>query len=158
MKAGKLFEQEIRNSLKYIDNLWFMRIQDHSSYTHFMKKNVPIRIPKTPGDFFAVYDGIPVLLEAKSSKSAISYNVSGYIKDHQLEENRNVIAAGGRAWFLINKRNKPRESQVWYVTTQDIEDLQNEKRRKALKWEDFPIEREIKKVKAGIWDLQPLFI
>ena len=157
MKAGKLFEQEIRNSFRFIDDLWWFRINDHSSYQPFMKKNVPIRIPKTPGDFFAVYKGIPALVEAKSSKSAISYNVSGYIKEHQLEENRNIIKSGGRGWFLINKRNKPRESQVWYLTAQDIEDLQISKKRKALKWDDFPPERELFKIKAGIWDLMPLF-
>ena len=155
MKSGKLFESEIRNSLRHMECFWF-RIQDHSSYIPFMKKNTPIRIPKTPGDFFAVYEGVPVLIEAKSSRSATSYNTD-YIKEHQIEESKKIVDAGGRGYLLINNRHDSRNSMVWFMSGQEIEDLIKEKKRKSLKWSDFPEERQLYKVKAGIWDLNPLF-
>ena len=155
MKPGKLFEQEIKRSLVHLGCFHF-RIADHSSYTPFMAKGSQIRIPKQPGDFFAVHQGIPCLIEAKTSKAADSYSVT-YIRDHQLDANREIIASGGLGWFLINNRNNPRNSQVWYVSAEEIKSLQKQYKRKAIKWENFPEDRRITKIKAGIWNLEPIF-
>lgn len=154
MKSGKKFEYEIRNSLKILSDTFWFRIQDASSYMS-MIKDAPVRIGKQPGDFFAVMNGVPCLIECKSSKSKKGYN-SSYIKEHQLQYNKDCILAGGNAWLLI-KKNVKGEYAVWYLTADEFELLVKEKKRKVLKWSDFPDNRELIKLKGSKWDLSPLF-
>lgn len=155
MRAGKKFEQEIRNSLKMLEpNVFWFRIADHSSYAKGLK-DIPVRIPKQPGDFLVIMNKIVCLIECKSSQSKKGYN-STYIKEHQLQANKDCINAGGNAYFLIEKNIKG-DKKVFYYTADEFENLIKEKGRKILKWEDFDHNKELKKLKKSRWDLKPLF-
>ena len=156
MKAGKKFEQEIRNSLKDLEknNCFWFRIADHASYTKFLK-DVPVRIGPQPGDFLAIMNSITCLIECKSSQSKRGYN-SSYIKEHQLQANKDCIQAGANAYFLIQKNIKG-DKKVYFYTADEFENLVKEKGRKILKWDDFDKNKELKKLKKNRWDLRPLF-
>ena len=67
--TGKNFESEIRRSLKSSKHIWWFRIQDTNDVSRFVKMAVA---EKQPADFFSVYKGRPIMLEAKTSRSLVS--------------------------------------------------------------------------------------
>ena len=68
--TGKNFESEIRRSLKGAKHIWWFRIQDTNDINRFVKIAVA---EKQPADFFTVYRGRPIMLEAKTSRSLVSF-------------------------------------------------------------------------------------
>ena len=68
--TGKNFENEIRRSLKSSKHIWWFRIQDTNDINRFVKVAVA---EKQPADFFTVYRGRPIMLEAKTSRNLTSF-------------------------------------------------------------------------------------
>ena len=68
--TGKNFESEIRRSLKSSRHIWWFRIQDTNDINRFIKQAVA---EKQPADFFTVYRGRPIMLEAKTSRNLTSF-------------------------------------------------------------------------------------
>ena len=58
----RTFESEIRRSLKSSKHIWWFRIQDTNDVNRFIKQAVA---EKQPADFFSVYRGRPIMVEAK---------------------------------------------------------------------------------------------
>ena len=67
--TGKNFENEIRRSLKGAKCFWF-RIQDTNDVSRYVKKAVA---EKQPGDFFAVYRSVPILIECKTTRNLTAF-------------------------------------------------------------------------------------
>ena len=101
--TGKNFEWEIRKSLDDISCWWF-RIQDTNDVSRFVKKAIA---EKQPGDFFAVKDGIPILIECKT---------------------------GGQAWFFIRK-DIPRNKRVFALTPYQLDAIYCDATKKSVKWD-----------------------
>ena len=68
--TGKNFENEIRRSLTGSKHIWWFRIQDTNDINRFIKIAVA---EKQPADFFSVYRGRPIMLEAKTSRNLTSF-------------------------------------------------------------------------------------
>ena len=85
--TGKNFENEIRRSLKSSKHIWWFRIQDTNDINRFVKQAVA---EKQPADFFTVYRGRPIMLEAKTSRNLTSfplyYGSGRSIATHQIRE------------------------------------------------------------------------
>ena len=82
--TGKNFESEIRRSLKSSKHIWWFRIQDTNDINRFVKQAVA---EKQPADFFTVYRGRPIMLEAKTSRNLTSYPLYyGSKQDNECKE------------------------------------------------------------------------
>ena len=68
--TGKNFENEIRRSLVASKHIWWFRIQDTNDINRFVKIAVA---EKQPADFFSVYRGKPIMIEAKTSRNLTSF-------------------------------------------------------------------------------------
>ena len=108
--TGKNFENEIRRSLKSSRHIWWFRIQDTNDINRFVKIAVA---EKQPADFFTVYRGRPIMLEAKTSRNLTSfplyYGATRSIATHQVKEGAMLERAGGMSFILIRReefRNK----------------------------------------------------
>jgi len=106
-RAGKIFEAEVRRSLKNFQKrhphtFYFHRLSD--TYDYIKVPNVIL--PKQPADFLALYNGKFYLLEAKSTR-ADRFNMS-YVKPHQKQAMLQVTKCGGRSILLISlRRSRP---------------------------------------------------
>jgi|TARA_R100000049_G_C1935938_1_gene79808 recombination protein U len=156
--TGKNFENEIRKSLKKINCFWF-RIQDTNDVSRFVKQAIA---EKQPADFMAVYKGVPILLECKTSKRETSfplyYSHTRAIPKHQVEAAQKIEKNGGKAFFLLRK-DKPRAKRVFAVSYQTIQKFYRGK-RKSVKWEQ--IEKEGIELTAFTnpvrWHLKPILL
>ena len=156
--TGKQFESETRKSLKHTNCFWF-RILDTNDVARFL----PIKAvaEKQPGDFLALYDGMMVLIECKTSKRETSfplyYRETRSIPEHQVEAAKLVEQNGGRAFFLI-RQDKHRDKQVYAMTWRQVNNMYKEN-KKSIKWENvrqraIPVAR----LKSPLrWDLEKLF-
>ena len=85
--TGKNFENEIRRSLKSSKHIWWFRIQDTNDINRFVKQAVA---EKQPADFFSVYRGRAIMVEAKTSRNLTSfplyYGSGRAIAKHQIDE------------------------------------------------------------------------
>tara|TARA_R110002020_G_scaffold80953_1_gene201525 strand:- start:716 stop:1213 length:498 start_codon:yes stop_codon:yes gene_type:complete len=131
--TGKNFEWEVRKSLKDAGWWWF-RIQDTNDVSRFVKKAIS---EKQPGDFFAVTDGIPILIECKTSRNKTSfplyYNRTPAIPKHQIQYGLDLIKSGGTAWFLIRK-DEPRNKRVFALSPEQVKVMYDSASRKSVKW------------------------
>ena len=108
--TGKNFESEIRRSLKSSKHIWWFRIQDTNGINRYVKIAVA---EKQPADFFTVYRGRPIMLEAKTSRNLTSfplyYGSGRAIAKHQIDEGNKLVRKGGISLILIRReeyRNK----------------------------------------------------
>ena len=109
-KLGKQFEQDTQDLLKLFSTkyrFYYLRLYDSTSARGQY-------IPAVPGDFIAVANGVPHLIENKASekydslKSCLSKNVdTGQAAAHRLWHR-----AGGESWFLF-LAHKSQMLEVW---------------------------------------------
>ena len=132
--TGKNFEWEIRKSLDDAGCWWF-RIQDTNDVSRFVKKAIA---EKQPGDFFAVYQGRPILIECKTSRNKTSfplyYNKTPAIPEHQIEYAQDLVKEGGEAWFFI-RRDIPRNKRVYALSPIQVSTMYKSSTKKSVKWE-----------------------
>ena len=114
--TGKNFENEIRRSLKSSRYIWWFRIQDTNDINRFVKIAVA---EKQPADFFTVYRGRPIMLEAKTSRNLTSfplfYGNTRSIASHQVKEGERLTRAGGLSFILI-RREEFRNKKTYAIT------------------------------------------
>ena len=158
--TGKNFESEIRRSLKSSKHIWWFRIQDTNDVSRFVKMAVA---EKQPADFFSVYKGRPIMLEAKTSRSLTSfplyYGSGRSIAAHQIKEGEELVKRGGIALILI-RREEIRNKKAWAITPAQAKYWYSKKwKRRSVNWEwmdkyGIPIER----LKAPLrWNLQKVY-
>lgn len=101
--TGKNFESEIRRSLKASRHIWWFRIQDTNDINRFVKIAVA---EKQPADFFTVYRGRPIMLEAKTSRNLTAfplyYGSGRSIAAHQIKEGEQLVRKGGISFIVIS--------------------------------------------------------
>ena len=149
--TGKNFEWEIRKSLDDISCWWF-RIQDTNDVSRFVKKAIA---EKQPGDFFAVKDGTPILIECKTSRNKTSfplfYNKNRAIPEHQIKYAKDLVKEGGQAWFFIRK-DIPRNKRVFALTPQKLDESDKNLINKMIK----KFLNQLKDLETGHIDLDEL--
>ena len=158
--TGKNFENEIRRSLKSSRHIWWFRIQDTNDISRFVKIAVA---EKQPADFFSVYKGRPIMVEAKTSRNLTSfplyYGSGRSIAPHQIKAGEELVRKGGIALILI-RREEFRNKKVWAITPAQAKYWYSKKwKGKSVKWEW--IEKHgisVDRLKAPLrWNLQKLY-
>jgi len=158
--TGKNFENEIRRSLQGSRHIWWFRIQDTNDINRFVKIAVA---EKQPADFFSVYRGTPIMLEAKTSRNLTSfplyYGNTHAIAKHQIEAGLKLERAGGVSLILI-RREEYRNKKVYAISPQQAKDLyRNRDSKKSIKWSWFEENAYIvERLKAPLrWNLHKLY-
>ena len=158
--TGKNFENEIRKSLQGSKHIWWFRIQDTNDINRFVKIAVA---EKQPADFFSVYRGRPIMLEAKTSRNLTSfplyYSNTPAIAKHQIEAGLKLDRAGGVSLILI-RREEYRNKKVYAISAQQAKDLyRNKDNKKSIKWSWFEENAYIvERLKAPLrWNLHKLY-
>ena len=158
--TGKNFENEIRRSLKSSRHIWWFRIQDTNDINRFIKQAVA---EKQPADFFSVYRGRPIMLEAKTSRSLTSfplyYGSGRSIAPHQIKEGALLVRKGGISLILI-RREEYRNKKVYAITPNQAQYLYSKRYgKKSVKWKWFDDHAYIvERLKAPLrWNLQKLY-
>lgn len=158
--TGKNFENEIRRSLKGSKHIWWFRIQDTNDINRFVKVAVA---EKQPADFFSVYRGKPIMVEAKTSRNLSSfplyYSNTPSIAKHQIDAGIRLERAGGVSLILI-RREEFRNKKVYAISAQQAKDLyRNKDNKKSIKWSWFEENAYIvERLKAPLrWNLHKLY-
>ena len=158
--TGKNFENEIRRSLKGSKHIWWFRIQDTNDINRFVKIAVA---EKQPADFFSVYRGKPIMVEAKTSRNLSSfplyYSNTPSIAKHQIDAGIRLERAGGVSLILI-RREEFRNKKVYAISAQQAKDLyRNKNNKKSIKWSWFEENAYIvDRLKAPLrWNLHKLY-
>tara|TARA_R110001599_G_scaffold22231_1_gene82281 strand:+ start:1546 stop:2052 length:507 start_codon:yes stop_codon:yes gene_type:complete len=158
--TGKNFENEIRKSLQGSKHIWWFRIQDTNDINRFVKIAVA---EKQPADFFSVYRGRPIMVEAKTSRNLTSfplyYSNTPAIAKHQIEAGLKLERAGGISLILI-RREEYRNKKVYAISPQQAKDLyRNKNNKKSIKWSWFEENAYIvERLKAPLrWNLHKLY-
>ena len=158
--TGKNFESEIRRSLKSSRHIWWFRIQDTNDISRFVKIAVA---EKQPADFFSVYKGRPIMVEAKTSRNLTSFPLyygSGFsIAPHQIKAGEDLVRQGGISLILI-RREEFRNKKAWAITPAQAKYWYSKKwKGKSVKWEW--IEKHgisVDRLKAPLrWNLRKLY-
>ena len=158
--TGKNFENEIRKSSQGSKHIWWFRIQDTNDINRFVKIAVA---EKQPADFFSVYRGRPIMVEAKTSRNLSSfplyYSNTPAIAKHQIEAGLKLERAGGISLILI-RREEYRNKKVYAISAQQAKDLyRNKDNKKSIKWSWFEENAYIvDRLKAPLrWNLHKLY-
>ncbi len=158
--TGKNFENEIRRSLQGSKHIWWFRIQDTNDINRFVKIAVA---EKQPADFFSVYRGRPIMVEAKTSRNLTSfplyYSNTPAIAKHQIEAGLKLERAGGISLIMI-RREEYRNKKVYAISPQQAKDLYSKKNsKKSIKWSWFEENAYIvERLKAPLrWNLHKLY-
>ena len=158
--TGKNFENEIRRSLKSSRHIWWFRIQDTNDINRFVKIAVA---EKQPADFFSVYRGRPIMVEAKTSRNLSSfplwYGNTPAIAKHQIKEGAKLERAGGLSFILI-RREEYRNKKCYAITPSQAKYLYSKAfDKKSVKWSWFDKHAYIvDRLKAPLrWNLQKLY-
>jgi recombination protein U len=158
--TGKNFENEIRKSLQGSKHIWWFRIQDTNDIKRFVKIAVA---EKQPADFFSVYRGRPIMVEAKTSRNLTSfplyYSNTPAIAKHQIEAGLKLERAGGISLIMI-RREEYRNKKVYAISPQQAKDLYSKKNsKKSIKWSWFEENAYIvERLKAPLrWNLHKLY-
>ena len=158
--TGKNFENEIRRSLKSSRHIWWFRIQDTNDINRFVKIAVA---EKQPADFFTVYRGRPIMLEAKTSRNLTSfplyYGNTPAIAKHQVREGERLVRAGGMSFILI-RREEYRNKKTYAITPAQAKYLYSKAYdKKSVKWKWFEDHAfQVERLKAPLrWNLQQLY-
>jgi recombination protein U len=158
--TGKNFESEIRRSLKSSKHIWWFRIQDTNDINRFVKQAVA---EKQPADFFTVYRGRPIMLEAKTSRNLTSfplyYGSGRSIATHQIREGEQLVRKGGLSFILI-RREEYRNKKCYAITPSQAKYLYSKAYgKKSMKWEWFDKHAVcVDRLKAPLrWNIQKLY-
>tara|TARA_Y100001963_G_scaffold141096_1_gene208881 strand:+ start:35 stop:541 length:507 start_codon:yes stop_codon:yes gene_type:complete len=158
--TGKNFENEIRRSLKSSRHIWWFRIQDTNDINRFVKIAVA---EKQPADFFTVYRGRPIMVEAKTSRNLSSfplyYGATRSIASHQVKEGSMLERAGGVSFILI-RREEFRNKKCYAITPSQAKYLYSKAYgKKSVKWDWFEKHaKQVERLKAPVrWHLQKLY-
>ena len=158
--TGKNFENEIRRSLKSSRHIWWFRIQDTNDINRFVKIAVA---EKQPADFFTVYRGRPIMLEAKTSRNLTSfplyYGNTPAIAKHQVREGERLVRAGGMSFILI-RREEFRNKKCYAITPSQAKYLYSKAYdKKSVKWKWFEDHaQQVERLKAPLrWNLHKLY-
>ena len=158
--TGKNFENEIRRSLKSSRHIWWFRIQDTNDINRFVKIAVA---EKQPADFFTVYRGRPIMLEAKTSRNLTSfplyYGNTRAIAKHQVNEGMKLERAGGLS-FIVIRREEFRNKKTYAITPSQAKYLYSKAYdKKSVKWSWFDEHAfQVERLKAPLrWNLQKLY-
>lgn len=163
VQFGKAFEAEIRNSLKYYQDLsrgelFWMRLMDFMDF-YSIHPNMQAR--HQPGDFIMIRKGTPYLIECKST---VSTNFPfEFVSDHQMSCGETWIRSGGRSYLIIkhDQRHEGNRSQVFAVTMSAYMTLRASilaLGRKSIKWEELlRISKELTEIKSRVWNLTPMW-
>jgi recombination protein U len=158
--TGKNFENEIRRSLKGSRHIWWFRIQDTNDINRFVKVAVA---EKQPADFFTVYRGRPIMLEAKTSRNLTSfplyYGNNNAIAKHQIKEGEKLVRAGGMSFILI-RREEFRNKKCYAITPSQAKYLYSKAYdKKSVKWAWFDEHAYlVERLKAPLrWNLHKLY-
>ena len=158
--TGKNFENEIRRSLKSSRHIWWFRIQDTNDINRFVKQAVA---EKQPADFFTVYRGRPIMVEAKTSRNLTSfplyYGSGRSIAKHQIDEGMGLVRKGGISLIMI-RREEYRNKKAYAITPSQAKFLYSKAYdKKSVKWQWFEEHaHKVERLKAPLrWNLQKLF-
>ena len=158
--TGKNFENEIRRSLRSSKHIWWFRIQDTNDINRFVKIAVA---EKQPADFFTVYRGRPIILEAKTSRNLTSfplwYGSGRSIATHQIREGEQLVRKGGLSFILI-RREEYRNKKCYAITPSQAKYLYSKAYgKKSIKWEWFDKHAVcVDRLKAPLrWNIQKLY-
>ena len=158
--TGKNFENEIRRSLKSSRYIWWFRIQDTNDINRFVKIAVA---EKQPADFFTVYRGRPIMVEAKTSRNLTSfplfYGATRAIAPHQVKEGERLVRAGGMSFILI-RREEYRNKKCYAITPAQAKYLYSRAYgKKSVKWKWFEDHaHQVERLKAPLrWNLHKLY-
>jgi len=148
-------ELETSKSLKRMEKMKDNFLQFRVPDTHSIQRlNRNIIALKSPCDYIALYKGKMHMIECKSSQNKTSYSWR-YIRPHQLTYLQATEDAGGRGWFLLNRRHN-RHITCVALTPQTVQKLMDVE--KSTKWvELFKLGIPIDRIQGGMWDLNPLF-
>jgi len=158
--TGKNFENEIRRSLKSSRHIWWFRVQDTNDINRFVKIAVA---EKQPADFFTVYRGRPIMVEAKTSRNLTSfplwYGSGRAIAPHQMKFGEQLVRAGGMSFIMI-RREEFRDKKCYAITPSQAKYLYSKALdKKSVKWSWFEKHAYIvDRLKAPLrWNLQKLY-
>tara|TARA_R110000824_G_C15167252_1_gene672546 strand:+ start:995 stop:1501 length:507 start_codon:yes stop_codon:yes gene_type:complete len=158
--TGKNFESEIRRSLKASRHIWWFRIQDTNDINRFVKIAVA---EKQPADFFTVYRGRPIMLEAKTSRNLTAfplyYGSGRSIAAHQIKEGEQLVRKGGIS-FIVIRREEYRNKKCYAITPTQAKYLYSKAYGdKSVKWKWFEEHAYIvERLKAPLrWNIQKLY-
>ena len=161
---GKAFESELMSSFKHWNevggrtHLFKMRISDTQD---FIKINPLIMIPKQPGDFFLVYKGRAILIEAKSTIMP-SFRTE-WLRDGQREGLTSIEKASGEGYIFFSNRGSP--NRTWAVRWPPIEPYFSDVSITTISFSQVisrigvELPRELVKVNGrikSIWNLTPI--
>tara|TARA_R110000751_G_scaffold55804_8_gene119639 strand:- start:5066 stop:5572 length:507 start_codon:yes stop_codon:yes gene_type:complete len=158
--TGKNFENEIRRSLVASKHIWWFRIQDTNDINRFVKIAVA---EKQPADFFSVYRGKPIMIEAKTSRNLTSfplwYGSGRAIAKHQIDEGIMLERKGGISLIMI-RREEYRNKKCYAITPSQAKYLYSKAcGKKSIKWKWFEDHAYIvERLKAPLrWNIQELY-
>tara|TARA_R110000744_G_scaffold34230_10_gene79990 strand:- start:643 stop:1149 length:507 start_codon:yes stop_codon:yes gene_type:complete len=158
--TGKNFESEIRRSLTASRHIWWFRIQDTNDINRFVKIAVA---EKQPADFFTVYRGRPIMLEAKTSRNLTAfplyYGSGRSIAPHQIKEGEQLVRKGGIS-FIVIRREEYRNKKCYAITPAQAKYLYSKAYGdKSVKWKWFEEHAYIvERLKAPLrWNIQKLY-
>ena len=166
--TGKNFENEIRRGLKGSKEIWWFRIQDTGdwigTYASGGKTGGKKAInEKQPADFFTVYKGRPIMLEAKTSRSRTAfplyYGSGRSIATHQIDYALKLKKHGGIALILI-RSEQPRNKKAWAITPAQAKYWYSKKwTAKSVKWAWIEKHgKPIQRMKAPLrWNIEKLY-
>lgn len=159
-RQGKLFENMIRNALKYFENnhkFWWQRLWDYKTYVAI---NPNFFAAKQPADYMACCRGQFYLIECKSSM-ANRYRLDN-VRAHQEQSMVDTEKAGAIYWLLILHRSrKGRNHRLFALRPARwgfVKKATEDKGYVSASWEDieYLASYELSK-KNNVWDLSPLF-
>lgn len=173
---GKLFENEIRESLIYFGKkypLYFLRIPDYRTVARMI--NASMAGTKRPCDLVININGVCCLWELKQSSDPNSFPFNN-VKEHQIDELKKNKAAGGLSYILINWRPEGKndlksfgiEISAWEKLVRETT-FKTGKPKKSITWDELEknplvLQLERKRLFKGDtksslsygWNLEPL--
>lgn len=163
-RYGKKFEAEIRNSLRFHQDLsrgelWWMRLMD---FMDFYSIHPNMKARHQPADFLMVRRGEPYLLECKCTISLVSFPFE-FVTDHQMESMELFTYAGGKSYLIIkhDKSHEGLRDQVFAIDIKSFLDARKDLLAlgfKSIKWEEIARRsKELVEIKNRIWSLSSMW-
>lgn len=161
-RQGKTLENEIRDSLQYLQDrwshFWFYRVYDTRTFRRLSRK---IITPKVPCDFLALSSGNLFGLECKSSKTKRRYGFS-YVREHQKESLLSIERAGGEGWILLSWRRwswSPRKNnRLFGFRISSWLELEEEEELKSVSWNKIVARGMEFKRNPPYWEIDRIFV
>lgn len=163
--AGEALETELKNSFRAVaertKQLFWFKIPDTRMLR--FQAGEAFHASKIIADFIGIYRGTAFTLEAKSSRNAVSYDVTNLIPAHQVDMPLLFISAGGKSFFLFACRATRGRYRAYLLDVRGVRRLRGlaaESERKSVKWGEIEKEAiaELRRLPLGMWDLSPLMV